>query len=189
MLIDVLTRPDAIHLTPTVASLLANGAFECRPLASATTIDLDHLDRHGVIEHDASMSRDDAALGNNSTFSPERWEEVLAILSDGRNGWVTQAEAARARYASVMRSNERHDAIGEHSGYGLKESALSFGESSLLLNILGDGEKMSLAHLRVFVGMLIRSRLIRMLTALQSRNECRLPKAGERNRALHVKWT
>jgi hypothetical protein len=184
MLVEALSRADAIHLTPTIARLLTAGAFECRALASSTTIDLNQLAEHGVIEHDGSLSRDDTALGDNAVFSRERWEEVLPIFEGDEEGMVTRGDVVRVRYATMLRSKEEQEATGMRSHYGVKEAFLSYGEISCLLNLLGDGQKMPLDHMRILFGRSCHGGVVRLLTVHQSRVGCPLLKAGDRRIAL-----
>lgn len=46
------------------------------------TINLEDLNRHGVTEHEASLSRDDASAGNSLTVNMDRFDTVLADSED-----------------------------------------------------------------------------------------------------------
>lgn len=152
MLVDVMTRADAIHLAPNLAEVVVNAALKVKELVSSTTIDLDQLDKHGFIEHDVSLSREDTALGSNSDFSSERWQEMLDVLASGRDGLVGQEEAMKARFSRLLQSKERHKAAGTQIDYTIKTAFSGFAECALLLILLGDGAHCSLAHLRIIFG-------------------------------------
>lgn len=167
MLTGVLKRSDIANFSPDLASMLANGALKANPAPHATTIDLGQLNVHNVIEHDASLSRNDAALGDNSDFSPERWKEMLQIYADADGDMVTYKEASKAKATRVRLSKEQHEAIGAHIGYGLREVFLSYGETALLLKTLGKSGKVPLRHLRIFFGSCISGPSRSMLTKLR----------------------
>jgi len=134
---DALTS--SIHLDSTTASALSLGAVYTNPNHQEHTFDLDHLDRHGYIEHDVSLSRDDIAFGSNSVFSKERWEEVWKIYQEGAgaSGATNTKSASKARYARVQFQKARHAEAGKEFAYGLKEAVFSYAETSLFLNLLG----------------------------------------------------
>ncbi|ETN41661.1 uncharacterized protein HMPREF1541_03597 [Cyphellophora europaea CBS 101466] len=145
-IIHALTRPDTFHLSPKMATLFAAGALKANPAPNATTFDLDMVDKHGFIEHDVSLSRDDIALSSNSTFSHDRFRETYGFWAGGRGeeAVVTYDEASKARYARVIQSQKRHVEVGKKVVYGIKEAILSYGESALFFNVLGKDGKVQL---------------------------------------------
>jgi hypothetical protein len=137
----------ALHLEGKIASVFAWGGVAANPNHEEHNFDLDHVNKHGWIEHDVSLSRDDIAFGSNSAFSSERWAEVLKIYKDGavteggasgvgpeETNWKS---ASKARYMRVKQQKERHEKEGKDFNYGIKEVILSYGESALFLNLLG----------------------------------------------------
>ncbi|KAK3703260.1 hypothetical protein LTR37_014600 [Vermiconidia calcicola] len=50
-------------------------ALVANPEPNATWFDLDHLNRHNILEHDASLSRSDAYFGNNHLFNQTIFDE------------------------------------------------------------------------------------------------------------------
>ncbi|KAK0876215.1 ccr4 associated factor [Friedmanniomyces endolithicus] len=139
---EALTK--ALHLDSHIANVFAAGAVAANPDHSAHSFDLNHVDKHGYIEHDVSLSRDDIAFGDNSTFSKAVFQPLLqtyeaSATRQGSNDAVKTSwkTASEVRYARVKASKAKHDAEGGEWTYGLKESILSYGESALYLNLLG----------------------------------------------------
>ncbi|KIV99284.1 uncharacterized protein PV09_09052 [Verruconis gallopava] len=149
----------ALHLDATTASVFAWGGVAANPNAEEHNFDLNHVDKHGWIEHDVSLSREDIAFGSNSEFNKERWAEVWKIykegaLTEGGASGVGPEEtnwksASKARYFRVKQSKERHEAAGKEFGYGIKEVILSYGESALFLNMLGKDGAAPLEWVRI----------------------------------------
>jgi hypothetical protein len=97
------------------------------------SFDLDDLNMHNFpIEHDASMSRQDAALGNDQPFYNPNWQQYISFF-DGKatTDIPTAAEAKFARYNDSLTRNKDFT-------YGLREALLSFGENALYLQTMAD---------------------------------------------------
>ncbi|KAF1970263.1 Cloroperoxidase [Bimuria novae-zelandiae CBS 107.79] len=157
MAIAALTQ--ALHLDPKIASIFAAGGVAANPDHDAHSFDLNHVSKHGYIEHDVSLSRDDAAFhAGPEKFSPEAWETVLEVYRTAHGGAkkgdeeiVTDwASAGRARWTRVQSSKEKHEREGKGWTYGVKEAIMSYGETSLYLNLLGKDGVAPLRWVRVF---------------------------------------
>jgi hypothetical protein len=155
MVIEALTRPDAIHLAPMIAKVFAWGAVKANPAPNATTFDLNHVDKHGWIEHDVSLSRADTMFGDNAAFSAERWNQMIEYYAKAPEGLVGHKEAALAHYARVQQSTVEHQAVGLKVQYGAKEAVGSYGESALFMNLLGKDGQVPLEFMRIFFGMFV----------------------------------
>jgi len=147
MAVEVLVK--AINLDSKIANVFATGALTTNPDHSAHSFDLNHLQKHGVIEHDVSLSRNDIALGDNHSFDKSVWEGVMASY-----GEATETDfglVSKARYERMMASKKSHEEVKKDFQYGIKEFILSYGESALFLGILGDPKegKIPLEYLRV----------------------------------------
>ncbi|KAF2647155.1 Cloroperoxidase [Lophiostoma macrostomum CBS 122681] len=57
-----------LNFNASLASIMWEQAIIANPEPNATFFTLDQLNVHNVLEHDASMSREDAAFGNNHVF-------------------------------------------------------------------------------------------------------------------------
>jgi hypothetical protein len=121
----------AINLDVEIAKIFASVALTTNPNAHAHSFDLDHVSRHGLIEHDVSLSRDDFALGDNHTFNPDIWKSVLDTYGDSKE--TNFALATEARYNRVIAAKKAHEAANKDFTYGIKEAVLSYGVSSCLV--------------------------------------------------------
>jgi len=136
MAIAALTQ--AINLDPKVASVFAAGALSSNPDHAAAAFDLDMVAKHGLIEHDVSLSRGDFALGDNHNFNPQIWAKVVGTYEGLEK--TDFASVSKARYERVLASKKEFEEKGKGGEwlYGIKEFVLSYGESALFLGILGD---------------------------------------------------
>lgn len=157
MAVEALQR--AYHIDPKLGSLFAAGAVGANPDHNAQTFDLDHVDKHGYIEHDVSLSRGDAAFGDNSSFSKEQFDEFFQALhanaasstigSDGKTNWKA---VSQARFARVLESKSKHEAAGKQWNYGIKEAVASYGETALYTSLLGKEGVVPLDWVKIFFG-------------------------------------
>ncbi|KAL2062764.1 hypothetical protein VTL71DRAFT_5836 [Oculimacula yallundae] len=146
-IVSVLTN--SINLDTKIANIFATGALTTNPDHSAHTFDLDHLNKHGVVEHDVSLSRNDVAFGDNHSFDKDVWEGVLK--SYGEREETDFESVSKARWERVLAAKKAHEDEGKKFEYGIKEFVLSYGESALFLGILGDPKdgKIPLEYLKV----------------------------------------
>jgi hypothetical protein len=142
-----------INFDATVAGRFYDVALKANPDHFATSLDLDHLGQHGVIEHDVSLSRSDASFGNNHSFDHGTWNAVLE--SFGANKTADVQLSSTVRYSRLVAAKKAHHEANLDLNYGIKEMLFSYGETALYLSVLGDAEKgqASLDYLRVLVGM------------------------------------
>lgn len=86
-----------------------------------------------AIEHDSSMSRQDAALGGNAQpFYAPSWQQYVAAL----NG-KTVIDVPAASKAKFSRYNDSLTHNPEFK-YGVREAVLAYGENALYLQVMGD---------------------------------------------------
>lgn len=154
---------EAYNIDSHISTVFAIGAIATNPDKHADFYNLDFLDKHGAIEHDGSLSRQDAAFGNNHDFSQERFNEVIqgyekAYHSEHPSSdkaskvtvdWKT---ASHVRYGRITQSKREHEEADKHFTYGLKEAITSYGESALIMNILGKNGITSLDWIKYFIG-------------------------------------
>ncbi|EMC98499.1 hypothetical protein BAUCODRAFT_428193 [Baudoinia panamericana UAMH 10762] len=101
------------------------------PFAGA--FDLNDLDMHNFpIEHDASLSRQDAYFGNDYSFYNDNWQQVLNFY-DGKTT-TDVPTASRAKYARVNDSMT----INPTFTYGTREAIFSYGETALYIQSMSD---------------------------------------------------
>jgi hypothetical protein len=152
MAVDALTK--SINLSSGISNVFASVALMTNPDHATHSFDLSMLDKHGIIEHDVSLTRNDVAFGDNHTFDSEVWKRVIGTYE----GLTTTdfKTVSKARYDRVQASKEAHVQAKKDWQYGIKEFILSYGESALFLSLLGDPKngKIPVEYLRVLVGEL-----------------------------------
>ncbi|KAI1459856.1 Cloroperoxidase [Annulohypoxylon moriforme] len=121
----------ALNIDQPLSVELFNFAATTNPVPNSTYFDLDHLSRHNVLEHDGSLSRQDAYFGPADVFNE-------AVFNQTKSFWtgdtITIQMASNARVARLMTSNLTNPE------YSLSDlgSAFSIGESAAYVGILGD---------------------------------------------------
>lgn len=151
MAVEALTK--SFHLDTSIAGILSTGAVAANPDRTKHTFDLNHLDKHGYIEHDVSLSRNDIAFGSNSKFDKTLFDEVLEGYRSQCGEETSWSAASHVRYARVKESKARHEKEGKEWRFGLKETIISYGETSFYLNLLGKDGVAPLAWIKAFFGM------------------------------------
>jgi peroxidase family protein len=140
-----------VNFDPVVASRFFSAALLSNPNHGQQTLDLDMLGNHGALEHDASLSRNDFAFGDNHSFDKEIWTTVLEDY--GGNDAVDINLASKVRYNRVVAAKLAHETAAKEFNYGIKQMLLSYGESALLLSVLGDPEnKVPLNYIKTLIG-------------------------------------
>lgn len=116
--------------------------------AGVPVVDLHQLGRHGVIEHDVSLTRDDAAEGDAYSPQPKLIDALLASSSDGGET-VTLADLVRYRRGRI----ETRKREGGEAGlkYGSLEHTFGATEVVNIMNFIGDGEKVPVRWLAAFL--------------------------------------
>jgi hypothetical protein len=112
---------------------IAGAGLLSSPNPLGGSFDLDDLSQHNFpIEHDASISRQDAALGNDQPFYDPNWQQYIRIF-DGMTvtDIPTASKAKFTRYNDSLTKNPQFV-------YGLREAVLSYGENSLYLQTMAD---------------------------------------------------
>ncbi|KAI0532106.1 Chloroperoxidase [Xylaria digitata] len=67
---------DGLNFNPTLSNIMFDQAIIANPEPNATYFTLDHLNKHNLLEHDASLSRSDAYFGNNHVFNQTVFDET-----------------------------------------------------------------------------------------------------------------
>jgi hypothetical protein len=122
---------EVYNVDPSFATTLASQALQSLPHAEAgpNALHLADLNKHDVIEHDASLTRLDAIQGDNHDVQPKL---VDALLADATGDFLT--------IQSLAKSRTRREAESKQAGspaLSAKASTLAYGESALLLQVLG----------------------------------------------------
>jgi hypothetical protein len=99
---------------------------------TSTSINLEDLNLHDAIEHDASLTRDDAKSGDNHSLQPVL---LKALLDDAQGDFLTTESVARSRAR-----REKDSLLKGSPKLGFKPYTLAYGEAALLLQALGKNE-------------------------------------------------
>jgi hypothetical protein len=97
------------------------------------SFDLSDLNQHNFpIEHDASMSRQDAFLGNDQPFYAPNWNQYISFFASKATTDIPTASKAKfARYNDSLTRNPDFE-------YGLREAVFSYGENAIYLQAMSD---------------------------------------------------
>lgn len=108
-------------------------------------LDLDQLRLHNVVEHDASLTRGDIQSGDNWSLHPDLLEDLIASSSDGGKS-LTADDLVALRKRRIARQRE----INPDFVYGPQQHQAACGEITLILKIIGDGERAPCEQVRAF---------------------------------------
>ncbi|KAK8118746.1 uncharacterized protein PG998_003372 [Apiospora kogelbergensis] len=124
---------NVVNLDPAVTALVGAVAIKASTTGYADTLNLDDLDKHGIIEHDASLSRGDwlDGKGDNHKFDAAIWTNTAAHFTGDT---ISIEDMAKARAAAVARANATNPAFN----FGAAQLQGSTLECSLILGVFGD---------------------------------------------------
>lgn len=121
----------ALNIPPEFGTALHRIAVRTNPDGNATnTFSLDNLGRHNILEHDASLSRQDSFFGDALVFNQTVFDET-------RSHWqetIDVPQAAAARQARVATSNATNPTFG----FTKIGTQFSLGESAAYILVLGN---------------------------------------------------
>ncbi|KAK6844020.1 hypothetical protein PG987_004880 [Apiospora arundinis] len=118
MAVEVLS--DVLNWDASVVNDLYDFAQPTNPTPNATNINLDELSTHNILEHDGSLSRQDANFGPADVFNETIWDETVSYFT-GDTIDVAMASAARtARVVTSASTNPQFTLpqLGAHFDYG-----------------------------------------------------------------------
>ncbi|KAK7045792.1 hypothetical protein VNI00_007194 [Paramarasmius palmivorus] len=97
-----------------------------------TTMTLDNVKEHGIIEHDASLSRQDFALGDNLHFN----ETIFTTLANSNPG----SDVYNTTSAGQVQHDRLEDSLATNPNVTNTETTLTIRsfESALYLSVMGD---------------------------------------------------
>ena len=105
------------------------------------SFNLNDLDQHNFpIEHDASLSREDAYFGNDYSFNSRIWDQSKSFFKNGKTALLPAALAISNR---TMDSKERNPEFV----YGLQQFILRYGEMGLAIQTMGGDDLTGVARL------------------------------------------
>ncbi|KAH9883685.1 Cloroperoxidase [Xylariomycetidae sp. FL2044] len=105
MAIKVLDQ--VLNWDSSVVTDLYDFAQPTNPAPNATTINLAELTTHNILEHDASLSRQDSFFGPADVFNEEAWNETLAYFVGDTIDVEMATRARTARTITAASTNAR----------------------------------------------------------------------------------
>jgi len=120
-----------VNFTPELATFLFNFAQTTNPNSSAMSFDLDHLGRHGILEHDASLSRTDSFLDPSDEFNAEIFNETTSHWTSETINLSIAASSRLARAETSVKTNPVFTFNGLSLGF-------AYGEVAAYLLVFGD---------------------------------------------------
>jgi hypothetical protein len=112
-------------------------------------LDLDALSKHNVIEHDASLTREDLGdNGDNWTVQPYLVAQLKSLSPDGTSplGWNEIAKARNLRVKQEKASDPSYS-------LSLDLTAVALGQGVFVLRILGTGDAIPLEYIDSWFGL------------------------------------
>ncbi|KAK7713016.1 hypothetical protein SLS57_007577 [Botryosphaeria dothidea] len=133
-----ITKDNAIHALNTainfnvsLAAIMWEQAIIANPEPNATFFTLDHLNRHNVLEHDASLSRTDAYFGNNHVFNQ-------SVFDTSRAYWTEPVLTAEMLANSKLFRQIESRAANPNYTFTQNTEAFSLGEVAAPIIVFGD---------------------------------------------------
>lgn len=123
---------DGLNVSAETATFLANAGLSLSPDPSSGAFDLDDLNKHNAIEHDASLSRKDKDLGGDEKFCQQVFDQTLSFYGGATE--IGLKEVAAARWGRVKDSKVRNPKFLYRAG----QQFSSFLESSVYHQIFRD---------------------------------------------------
>ena len=105
------------------------------------SFDLNDLDQHNFpIEHDASLSREDAYFGSDYSFNNGIWNQSKSFFKNGKTALLSAA------LAISNRTNDSKERNPEYV-YGLQQFILRYAEMGLAIQTMGADDLTGVARL------------------------------------------
>ncbi|KAK7742417.1 hypothetical protein SLS62_010725 [Diatrype stigma] len=121
----------ALNFDADLASIMFDQAVIANPEPNATYFTLDHLNVHGVLEHDASLSRLDAHFGNNHVFNQGVFDETKSYWTEPILTAQMLANSKLARQITSRAFNPNYTFTSSIENFSLGELAapiIAFGD-------------------------------------------------------------
>lgn len=123
---------EALNISPNSTRPVAELAVTLSTTGNSSTLNLDDLNTHGVIEHDGSLSRNDIYFGDNHSFNRTIFNTVAAFFTKDVISITTAAKARKSRLASARAANPAFN-------FTAREERFSQFETALYLAVFGNG--------------------------------------------------
>ncbi|KAL4861205.1 hypothetical protein BDV12DRAFT_208265 [Aspergillus spectabilis] len=124
---------DGFNIANSDAVILFLQAIRTSPNYPLTrSFDLADLGRHGILEHDISLSRSDAYFADPNPFNETVWAETASYFTTPMITVDQVAKARMARLATSKQTNPEHELSALADGF-------SWGECASFFEIMADG--------------------------------------------------
>ncbi|KAH7406144.1 Chloroperoxidase [Phaeosphaeria sp. MPI-PUGE-AT-0046c] len=138
---------EGLNVSAEIATTLATLGLSLSENPASGAFNLDDLNKHNAIEHDASLSRQDFDLGGNAqAFDREVFNETLSYFNGATN--VGIEEVAAARWGRIQSSKANNSKFV----YGANQTFPSYFESAGYFQLFKDPDtnKASVEWIKVF---------------------------------------
>ncbi|KXH63184.1 hypothetical protein CSAL01_13194 [Colletotrichum salicis] len=122
---------DGLNFGTDLGTLMFNMALIANPEPNATFFTLDQLNVHNVLEHDASLSRTDAAFGNNHVFNQ-------SVFDESRAYWTKDVLDAQQLANSKVARQVTSRAFNPNYTFTATVENFSLGEVAAPIIVFGD---------------------------------------------------
>ncbi|KAK1753781.1 chloroperoxidase [Echria macrotheca] len=123
----------ALNLDPASSRPVAELAATTSTTGNPNTFHLSDMDKHGVIEHDGSLSRNDIYFGDNHSFNPKIFATAKSFFD--QHDVISIETAAKARRARLTVARAANPTFN----FTAREDQFSQFESALYLAVFGTG--------------------------------------------------
>ncbi|KAF2633041.1 Cloroperoxidase [Macroventuria anomochaeta] len=122
---------DGLNFDTTLAGIMWDQAIIANPEPNATFFTLEQLNVHNVLEHDASLSRTDAAFGNNHVFNQ-------TVFNTSKAWWTDEVVTAKQLAHSKIFRQLVSRAENENYTFSASTEEFSLGEVAAPIIAFGD---------------------------------------------------
>lgn len=110
-----------LNFNGSLVKLMCDQAVIANPEPNATFFTLDNLNVHGILEHDASLSRTDAFFGNNHVFK-------VTVFNASRQWWTDETVTGKQLAHSKLYRQIESRATNPNYTFSASVEELSLGE-------------------------------------------------------------
>jgi len=122
---------NGLNFNATLGGIMWEQAIIANPEPNATLFTLEQLNVHNLLEHDASLSRTDAAFGNNHVFNQ-------TVFDVSRKWWTDETVTAKQlAHSKIFRQLESR-ATNPNYTFGASTEEFSLGEVAAPIIVFGD---------------------------------------------------
>lgn len=118
---------ESVNLAAEATELVGSKALSTSTTGNASTFNLNDLDEHHVLEHDASLSRNDIYFGDNHSFNKTIWDQTATHFPNSTISFANAADARSTRITTAASENPVFNMTATEHENSYIESALYMG--------------------------------------------------------------